>query len=79
MNTVGKNFLLSNYVDRGGRIKKYSIDFHLINNQVITLEAERNSEKELKDELEKAKGFYVVENGSVNLDFVKKYKIKATV
>ncbi|RJS59160.1 hypothetical protein [Bacillus sp. PK3_68] len=61
------------------KIKKYSIDFHLINNHVITLEAERNSEKELKDELEKTKGFYVVENGAVNLANVKKYKIKDTI
>ena len=37
-----------------------------------------NSAEELKAELRKAKGFYVVKNGAINLDSVKGYKIKAT-
>ncbi|RJS59294.1 hypothetical protein [Bacillus sp. PK3_68] len=61
------------------KIKTYSIDFYLKNNQVITLNVRKNSEEELKNELERMKGFYIVENGVVNLDKVKEYKIKATV
>ncbi|OCA85241.1 hypothetical protein [Pseudobacillus wudalianchiensis] len=61
------------------KIKKYSIDFYCENNEVFTLDVQRNSEEELKDELEKAKGFYIVENGGINLANVKKYEIKAIV